>query len=316
MNSIQEIAARKVYSREIEGIAAALLPYDRHGNIDFRSYEALLKHICQSGLTCAVNMDTGYVNLLNVTERQMVLDEAARILSGQPFVAGIFVEGQDGDLERLYCREAEKIAALGGTPIIFQSTRMHALTSDRKASLYAAIGKSVGKVYAFELGKMFAPNGEIWDAETFTRILAIPEILGAKHSSLDRMVELQRLAERDRLRPDFKLFTGNDLGIDMVEYGSDYLLGLASFCADKFALRDSYWRLGDPAYFELSDAIQYLGNCAFRPGVPSYKHSAACFLYTIGLIDSPEPHPACPRRPDWELELMRCCAQRLNYSVR
>ena len=83
-------------------------------------------------------------------------------------------------------------------------------------------------VLAFELGTMFAPNGEIFDAETVQRLMDIPEIKGMKHSSLDRLVELERLAIRDAHRPDFRIYTGNDLGINMIEYGSDYLLGLAS----------------------------------------------------------------------------------------
>jgi len=53
------------------------------------------------------------------------------------------------------------------------------------------------------------------------------------------------LALRDELRPDFRIYTGNDLGIDMIEFGSDYLLGLAAFCPEKFAERDRLWAEGD-----------------------------------------------------------------------
>ena len=45
--------------------------------------------------------------------------------------------------------------------------------------------------------------------------------------SLDRTVELERLALRDAHRLEFRIYTGNDLGINVIEYGSDYLLGLA-----------------------------------------------------------------------------------------
>ena len=45
-------------------------------------------------------------------------------------------------------------------------------------------------VLAFELGTMFAPNGEIFDEDTVRRLMDIPEIKGMKHSSLDRLVEL------------------------------------------------------------------------------------------------------------------------------
>jgi 4-hydroxy-tetrahydrodipicolinate synthase len=159
---------------------------------------------------------------------------------------------------------------------------------------------------------MFAPNGEIFDTETVRRLMDIQEIKGMKHSSLDRLVELQRLALRDAQRPDFRIYTGNDLGVDMIEYGSDYLLGLATFSPEKFAERDRLWQAGDPAYYALSDALQYLGNVAFRAPVPAYKHSAAVFLHLTGRIPSDQTHPRNPQRPPWETEILRDCARRLG----
>ncbi len=149
----------------------------------------------------------------------------------------------------------------------------------------------------FELGRMFAPNGEIFDPETVQGLMDIPELKGIKHSSLDRLVELERLALRDARRPDFRIYTGNDLGINMIEYGSDYLLGLATFAPEKFAERDRLWKTGDPAYYALSDALQYLGNVAFRDPVPAYKHSAASFLHLTGRVPSTRTHPKSPELP-------------------
>jgi 4-hydroxy-tetrahydrodipicolinate synthase len=141
----------------------------------------------------------------------------------------------------------------------------------------------------------------------------IPEIKGMKHSSLDRTIEVERLDLRDAHRPDFRIYTGNDLGINMIEYGSDYLLGLATFAPEKFAERDRFWETGDPAYYALSDALQYLGNVAFREPVPAYKHSAAVFLHLTGRIPTDRTHPKSPTRPDRESELLRDCARRLGY---
>src|SRR5207244_3330363 len=89
----------------------------------------------------------------------------------------------------------------------------------------------------------------------------------------------RRTRGRFMQRPDFRIYTGNDLGIDMIEYGSDYLLGLATFAPEKFAERDRLWAEGDPAYYALSDALQHLGNIAFRDPVQAYKHSTAVFLH-------------------------------------
>src|SRR5258707_5674014 len=133
-----------------------------------------------------------------------------------------------------------------------------------------------------------------------------------KHCSLDRLVELERLSLRDAHRPDFRIYTGNDLGINMIEYGSDYLLGLAAFAPEKFAERDRLWETGDPGYYALSDALRYLGNVAFRAPVPAYKHSAAVFLHLVGRITSDLTHPKNPKRPAWEVAVLRHCVQRLG----
>ena len=117
------------------------------------------------------------------------------------------------------------------------------------------------------------------------------------------------------MRPEFTIYTGNDLAINMIEYGSDYLLGLATFCPEKFAERDRLWERGDAAYFTLSDALQHLGNVAFRSPVPAYKHSAAIFLNLTGRIPSDRTHPDSPKRPSWEKDLMRECAHRLSGPV-
>ncbi|HMF00597.1 MAG TPA: dihydrodipicolinate synthase family protein, partial [Terriglobia bacterium] len=135
-------------------------------------------------------------------------------------------------------------------------------------------------------------------------------------SSLDRLQELRRLELREKYRPEFQIFTGNDLGIDMIEYGSDYLLGLATLAPEKFAERDRLWRAGEPAYYALSDALQHLGNVAFRTPVPAYKHSAAIFLHLTRRIPSPRTHPMSPARAAREADVLRDCAHRLGLETR
>jgi len=253
---------------------------------------------------------------LSEAEKLDVLRWTREALSkGVPFVAGAYIEGLPGDIVDLYRKQMDAIMAHGGIPILFQTSRLHGKSSGEKAAAYRAVCLGYAHVLAFELGPVFAPNGEIFDEETFRRLLDIPEIKGIKHSSLDRLIELGRLALRDAQRPDFRIFTGNDLGIDMIEYGSDYLLGLATFAPEKFALRDRLWEAGDPAYYSLSDALQYLGDVAFRTPIPAYKHSAAVFLRLTGQIPADFPHPKSPRRPAWEPEILRDCAQRLGYEM-
>jgi dihydrodipicolinate synthase/N-acetylneuraminate lyase len=312
---IAALIERRQLRRKVQGIAAALLPFETDGKVAVDAFKQHLIATHRAGLMNAVNMDTGYVNYLSDAEKQDVLRWTSEALGKNvTFVAGAYIENQSGDIVALYRRQMDAIVQAGGIPILFQTARLHGLSSKEKAGFYQTVCQGYPQVLAFELGKMFAPNGEIFDEDTVRRLMDIPEIKGMKHSSLDRLIELKRLALRDAHRPDFRIYTGNDLGINMIEYGSDYLLGLAAFAPEKFAERDRLWETGDPAYYALSDALQYLGNVTFRPPVPAYKHSAAVFLHLTGRIPTNLVHPKNPKRPAWEPEIMQDCARRLNVA--
>ena len=179
--------------RKVQGIAAALLPYDRDGKVGVAAFQQHLQATQHAGLMNAVNMDTGYVNLLSDVERLDVLRWAREALSGDaPFVGGAYIEGQDGDVVTLYRKQMDAIVRHGGIPILFQTTRLHGKTPTEKAVAYAAATQGYGQVLAFELGQMFAPSGEIFDEETIRRLMDISEIKGIKHSSLDRLSRLRQ----------------------------------------------------------------------------------------------------------------------------
>ena len=314
--TIEDLIQYKKPGRKVQGIAAALLPFKEDGSIAVEAFQEHLIATHRAGLINAINMDTGYVNYLSETDKKNVLRWAREALgSNVQFVAGAFIEREPGDAVTLYRKQMDAIVSIGGIPIMFQSARLHGKSAEEKAGVYLEAAKDYPHVLAFELSPRFAPNGEMFDDETYRRILDVPEIKGMKHSSLDRMMEIERLRVRDLHRPGFRIYTGNDLGIDMIEYGSDYLLGLATFAPEKFAERDRLWEAGDSAYYELSEALQYLGNLAFRDPVPAYKHSAAVFLHLAGRIPSPLPHRENPKRPTWEVEILRDCAIRLKLEV-
>lgn len=306
------IPARLLPNRAIEGISALLLPFHPDGMIDFAGFSAHFERTCAAGLIPAVNMDTGYTNLLSRDEREQILGLARDLAQGRPFVAGAFIEGEPGDPLALYLRETSLIQQHGGLPILFQSTALASLPAGQLVAVYRTVASSCDRLLAFELGEMFAPFGRIYPLEVVQALMEIPQIVGLKHSSLKRQLEWQRLDLRDRVRPDFKIYTGNDLAIDMVMYGSDYLLGLSTFAPDYFAKRDAYWRSGDPRFYELNDTLQYLGQFAFRSPISAYKHSAAQFLQLRGWISSDAPHPAAPHRPPSDLEVLRKILEQLE----
>jgi dihydrodipicolinate synthase/N-acetylneuraminate lyase len=306
------ITARIRPKREITGMSAVLLPYTSDGDIDWAAFEAHVARTAEAGLVPAVNMDTGYVQLLDDADRTHVLDVTEEVTSGA-FVAGAFVPDVDGapfDLDA-YLAGAEAVASRGATPVIFPSHGLNGLPEPAWVEAHAALGSHLDRFLGFELGAMFVPYGRIVSLDAYRGLLEIPACVGAKHSSLSRDLEWQRLALRDEVRPDFMVLTGNDLAIDMVMYGSDYLLGLSTFAPDGFAERDRLWACGDPAFFELNDLLQYLGHFAFRAPVPAYRHDAAMFLELRGWATSDLTPPGAPRRPESDRDVLADIAERL-----
>ncbi len=305
MNSIETIPAWKT-RRQILGMSAILLPFTETGAIDWTGFRGHVERTLSAGLVPAVNMDTGYANLIDEATRVAVLVETQNICAGKQFVAGAFVGDRPGAEfnAAAYLAQIDSIQKHAGTPVFFQSFGLTQQADDSIIDAYKKLGAATDKFIGFELGQMFAPFGKIYTSEIYRELVMIPQCLGAKHSSLDRSLEWERLAIRDSLRPEFHVFTGNDLAIDMVIYGSDYLLGLSTMAPDLFAIRDRMWHEGDARFFELNDWLQYLGFFAFRPPVPAYKHTAAQFLKLRGWIASNQTHPASATRPASDQEIL------------
>ncbi len=304
--------------RAITGMSAILLPFSPDGSVDWPAFRSHVERTAAVGLTPAVNMDTGYINLLDEDTKLRVLDETHGVLRGKNFVAGAYVADRPGDRfdAEKYLRRMTPIASRGGTPVIFQC---YGLTNQPDAEIiasYAELGRRGGPHIGFELGTMFAPFGKIYSLDVYRGLLGVPECIGAKHSSLSRELEWQRILLRDEIRPEFKVFTGNDLAIDMVMYGSDYLLGLSTFAPDLFAKRDAYWLAGDPRFYELNDFLQYLGFFAFRQPVPAYKHTAAMFLHLRAWIATDRTHPDSPTRPGTDRPILSDIARLMEIEVK
>ncbi|MCB1015946.1 MAG: dihydrodipicolinate synthase family protein [Acidimicrobiales bacterium] len=302
------------------GCAAVLLPHHADGSVDRASLRSLLARTVGAGLTPAVNMDTGFVQLLDPRTRAEVLATAAEALAGTPtrhpapFLAGAFVADRPGDPFDLdaYRAALAAVTAAGGTPVVFPSHGLNALDPDAWVEAHRALAAEVDQFVAFELGDQFVPYGRIYPLDAYRGLLEIDACIGAKHSSLSRAAEWDRLALRDAVRPDFHVLTGNDLAIDMICWGSDYLLGLAGFAPDHFARRDAAWATGDPAFHELNDRLQYLGAFSFRDPVPAYRHDAALFLHHRGWIASPTVPERAALRPASDLDVLGLIAADLE----
>jgi dihydrodipicolinate synthase/N-acetylneuraminate lyase len=300
--------------RKILGISAVLLPFSAGGDIDWPAFAAHVERTAAVGLTPSVSMDTGHVARLSEEQKFAVLKRTREVLAGHPFAAGAHVGDRPGaGFDRAaYFSQIEPIVASSGTPVIFPSHGLNELPDAERHNAYAEFARFSDRFIAFELSPAFAPSGTIYSLEFVRGLMGIRQCVGLKHSSLERGPEWERLRLRDEVRPDFQIFTGNDLAIDMVIYGSDYLLGLSAFAPEAFAARDRLWETGDARFYALNDLLQYLGAFAFRPPVPAYKHSAAQFLKLRGRIAADVPHPDSPRRPASDVDVLRDIAEQLE----
>ncbi|MDG2127408.1 MAG: dihydrodipicolinate synthase family protein [Fuerstiella sp.] len=303
-----------IRNRKITGMSAVLLPYATDGTVDWSAFERHVERTLEAGLIPAVNMDTGYVNLLDDTTKLEVLQRTNRLVSGRMYVAGAFLadgEGASFNLDE-YLRRMNDIEQNGGVPVIFQSYGLTQQPDDDIIVSYRQIAERCNRFIGFELGTVFLPFGKIYSLGVYREMMNLPNCIGAKHSSLRRDLEWQRLALRNEVRPDFMVLTGNDLAIDMVMYGSDYLLGLSSFAPDLFGKRDRMWESGDLNFWQLNDVLQYLGFFAFRAPVPAYKHTCAQFLHLRGMIESDRTHSDASERPTSDVPILEALLDQLT----
>jgi len=304
-------------NRKITGMSAVLLPFAADHSVDWPAFDAHVERTMEAGLVPAVNMDTGYVNLLDDATRNEVLDRTKSLTAGKMFVAGAYLSDQPGANynQDVYVRRMNEIEAANGVPVIFQSYGLTEQSDEGITKAYQNLSKECDRFIGFELGTVFLPFGKIYSLDVYRELMNLPNCIGAKHSSLRRDLEWQRLALRNEVRPDFMVLTGNDLAIDMVMYGSDYLLGLSSYCPDLFGVRDRMWAAGDSNFYQLNDILQYLGFFGFRTPVAAYKHTCAQFLHLRGMLNSNLTHPDALKRPDTDLPILEAIVEQLAEYV-
>src|SRR5258706_5434257 len=113
--NIESMIERRKLRRKVEGIAAALLPFETDGRVAVEAFQTHLRATQRAGLMNAVNMDTGYVNFLSEAEKLEVLGWTREALGASAqFVAGAYIEGQDGEIVSLYRKQMDAIVAHGG----------------------------------------------------------------------------------------------------------------------------------------------------------------------------------------------------------
>jgi hypothetical protein len=143
-------------------------------------------------------------------------------------------------------------------------------------------------------------------------LAAHPKFVGGKISTLDEPHFLYWAAMCRDLGLDFQPHSGDDFGIaTAIKIGLPLLIGAASSAAPLICAAKDMWlsddspakkhRTGtgrfDTRVYKLFEAFQSLEDQVFRldasGSAAAYKHSTAHALHQLGVIASPESHPAC-----------------------
>jgi dihydrodipicolinate synthase/N-acetylneuraminate lyase len=160
--TIASMTARRQPGRRVQGIAAALLPFQSDGRIAVDAFQRLLVATHRVGMMNAVNMDTGYINYLSESEKKDVLRWTREALGNDVRSWRAPTSRDSGETVALYRQQLDAIASIGGTPILFQTARLKGKPGTELAAAYQAVCRGYESVMAFELGSMFASNEEIF----------------------------------------------------------------------------------------------------------------------------------------------------------
>jgi hypothetical protein len=300
-------------SRTIDGAAALPVWLEPSGRLDLPGLAARLRETFAAGLTPAVNLFGGSVDRLGREQRMDVLSTAAGVARGRRFIAGTLPTEDAAPLAARYGRAVDAVVRQGGTPLLLPIRELAALDGDALVHLWRQATAGHRGVLVIEMAVAFEAPGPLYAADVVTRILDIASLGGLVHASLDRGAEWARIEARDIARPDFRIYSGNERALDMVAYGSDYLLATSGCAPRAFAARDRAWRQGAPVGFELNDALQALSSLLYRAPIDGARHGAVQWLQARGVVGhDASPPPGIGLRPESDLALYREIHTRLE----
>ena len=287
------------------------------GAVDWSGFESLLGHTVEAGLVPAVNMDTGYVQLLDADTRDTRARRRRRARAAPAgFVAGAFVADEPGapfDLDAYLARDGRDRRSAAARRSCSRRTGSTRSTTRSGSPRTTRSGGGSTASSASSSARCSCRTAASTRSPRTRDCSASRACIGAKHSSLSRGAEWDRLAVRDRVRPDFHVFTGNDLAIDMVCYGSDYLLGLSAFAPEAFAERDRRWAAGD----RVVPRAQRPAAVPRRLRVPARRcprtaTTPRCSSRSAAGSRRDATPPGAPRRPDSDRAVLADIAERLE----
>ncbi len=302
--------------------AAALLPF-RNGKPDWDGFYASIRWMQSIAdhfgveLVLVLNADTGYIFDLDDAMYAEVLVRFRSEFPKAKFIAGVTARGAQDDTEF----KAERYRPLldivqqheNCEVMLMTSKWLSALAPEPCRDAYYQIAEWLtrpGIVHALE--PAFVPWARPFGPWLLWELAKHPKFVGGKISTLDEPHFLYWAAMCRDLSLDFSAHSGDDFGIaTAIKVGLPLLIGAAVSGAPLIcAAKDMWLEDASPAkkfksgvgrfdtrVYKVFEAFQSLEDQVFRMdgnmSASAYKHSTAHVLHQLGIIASPEAHPAC-----------------------
>jgi dihydrodipicolinate synthase/N-acetylneuraminate lyase len=302
--------------------AAALLPF-RDQKPDWEGFSSSIRWMQAAAdhygveLVVVLNADTGYIFDLDDRLYAEVLKRFRAEFPRAKFIAGVTARGIENDTSF----KAERYRPLldlaqqhENCEIMLMTSRwLNALDPERRRDAYYEIAEWLirpGIVHALE--PSFVPWATPFEPWLLWQLAQHPKFVGGKISTLDEPHFLYWAAMCRDLGLDFAPHSGDDFGIaTAIKLGRPLLIGAAVSGAPLICAAKDMW-LNDDApqkkfpsgtgrfdtrVYKVFEAFQSLEDQVFRLddrlSAAAYKHSTAHVLHNLGVIASPESHPAC-----------------------
>ncbi|GDY19223.1 hypothetical protein LBMAG56_05680 [Verrucomicrobiota bacterium] len=303
--------------------AAALLPF-RDRKPDWDGFLASIRWMQAAAdrygveLVVVLNADTGYIFNLDDALYAEVLRRFRAAFPQAKFIAGVTARGAENDT----AFQAERYRPLldivqqhdNCEVMLMTSKWLSALAPEPCRDAYYQIAEWLirpGIVHALE--PAFVPWARPFGPWLLWQLARHPKFVGGKISTLDEPHFLYWAAMCRDLGLEFAPHSGDDFGIaTAIKLGLPLLIGAAVSGAPLICAAKDLWlndaapqkkfRTGtgrfDTRVYKVFEAFQSLEDQVFRLdanlSASAYKHSTAHVLHELGIIASPEAHPACP----------------------
>jgi hypothetical protein len=264
-----------------------------------------------------LNADTGYIFDLDESIYAEVLRRFRGAFPKQRFIAGVTARGAESDsgfVAERYRPLLELAQQHDNCEVMLMTSRhLAGLNPQRRRDAYYAIAEFVTRpalVHALE--PAFVPWATPFEPWLLHQLAQHPTFVGGKVSTLTEPHFLYWAAMAKDLRFDFTPHSGDDFGLaSAIKMGLPLLVGAGASAAPLICAAIDMWLLDtvpgkvtlagngafDTRVYKLFEALQSLEDTVFRldakGSAAAYKHSTAHTLHLLGLLESPEAHPAC-----------------------